>query len=152
MGRAPTVFAHPGALCNVVARLETCLLACDELHQRLPVELDVALDAGELQQRWHKILLLIVTGETETGRHLLRVANDQWHLECDVIDTVMIEPAFVVVQCLAVIAVDHHDCVVEDAEGFQLHEQTLDAGVHVGNGPVILRDNEILVCDARRHP
>ena len=73
-------------------------------------------------------------------------------MEGHVVETVVIEPAFVVVERLAVVAVEDHDRLVHDAVGLQGVEDRLDARVHVRDRAVVLGDDVVLVGDARRHP
>ena len=107
---------------------------------------------GQLQQRRHQILVLVVTRHPHAARHGRRIAQDQGHVQHVVVQAVVIEPALVVVQGLAVVAVYHHDGLVQDPARLQSVEDPLNRRVHVGDGAVVLGDHVILVGDSRRHP
>jgi len=56
--------------------------------------------------------VLCVAIESETSWHHARIADDQWHVERDVIDAMMIKIAIVIVESLAVVGSDHHDGII----------------------------------------
>ena len=59
----------------------------------------------------------------------------------------MIVPAFVFVESFAVVAVDHHNGLVENAMRFQRRENGLDATVHIGKRAVILGERPVGLSD-----
>jgi hypothetical protein len=61
---------------------------------------------------------------------------------------VVVEVAVVVVERFAVVGVERDDGLVQNAARLQGREEGLDAGVHVGDGPVVLGDDVVLVRDS----
>ncbi len=80
------------------------------------------------------------------------IADDQRHVQRQLVHAVVVEVAFVIVKRFAVVAVDDDDGVIRQSLGFQRREDGLDGGVHVGDRAVVLGDDIILVGDAGRHP
>ena len=107
---------------------------------------------GQFQQGGQQVFVLVVTADAHTGWHLARIANDQRHMQHIVIDAVMVEPAFVIIERFAMIAIQRDDGVVGHAQRIQRFEKALDASVHIGDRAVVLGDDIIFVADARRHP
>ena len=64
----------------------------------------------------------------------------------------MVVPALVLVERFAVVRIDDHDGVVEAAQRFELSEERGNAGVHVGNGAIVLRVHVVPIRDPLRHP
>ncbi len=61
------------------------------------------------------------------------------------VEPVVVKVALVVVERLAVVAVDDDDGVLVEAFRRQRREDRLDGGVHVGDGAVVLGDDVVLV-------
>ena len=95
---------------------------------------------------WLKPLRRIPAG-TRSG-----IADDQRDVQDVVKDAVMIEPEFVIVKRLAMIAVENDDRVVQYAHTIQRFKERLDAGVHISDGAIVLGDYIVFVRKAGRHP
>ncbi|OQA40903.1 MAG: hypothetical protein BWY52_02745 [Chloroflexi bacterium ADurb.Bin325] len=94
----------------------------------------------------------VVARDAAAHRQLLRVADDEGHVQRRVVEPVMVEIAVVVVERLAVIRVDDDDGVIEQVARLQRGEERADGRVHVCDRAVVLGDHIVLVGDARRHP
>ena len=152
LGRAPAVLAHPGALGDVDLALVAHFLARDEGQHTVAIEGALGLDPCQLQNGRHQVLVLGVARDPLARRDTARVADDQRHVEGGVVDSVVVEPALMVVEGLAMVAVEDHDRLVVDTMRLQRREDGLDTGIHVRNSAVVLRDDIVLVRDSRRHP
>ncbi len=153
VGCAPAVLAHPRALGDVEFALVRGHLAAHHGHERSTVEAQLrALDAGQLEERRHQVLVLVVALDAHAGRHLAGVADDERHDQRRLVHAVVVEVAVVVVERLAVVAVDDDDGVLGQPARLQRREDALDGGVHIGDGAIVLGNDVLLVGDARRHP
>ena len=112
----------------------------------------LVIQLSQVEQGGQQILVLIEAAETRAGGNLIRIAYDQRDVQDVVKDAVVVEKDVVVVKRLAVIAIKGDDGIVGDAHAFKRFKDRLNAGVHVGDGAVILGDDVIFVADARRHP
>ena len=79
-------------------------------------------------------------------------AHDKRNIEGAIVDAVVVEPALVVVEGLAMVGVDDNQRVLGDSELIEAGEDALHGGVHIGNGAVVLGGDVLGVGDARRHP
>ena len=86
------------------------------------------------------------------GGDLAGQADDQRHVERVFVYAVVIVPALVLVESFAVVAVDDDQGVVLEAQLGDAGNDALDAGVHIGNGAVVLRIDIVAVGDPGRHP
>ena len=64
----------------------------------------------------------------------------------------MVKPTLVVIEGFTVVPVDNNDSLVHDTVRLQRVEERLNAGIHIGNRTVILRDDVVLIRNPYRHP
>ena len=64
----------------------------------------------------------------------------------------VIKIAIVLVEGLAVVAIDYDQGIITQAQFINTGEQALDTRIHIGDFTVVLRHHKIGVGNARRHP
>ena len=154
-GRPPPVLAHPRTLCDVELRPRRAAGVLNIAFERNSVELDApgqALLPRDVQQRRHEVLLKRHRLAAHARLDHTRPVKDQRHHQRRLVQPVMIEPAFVVVQRLAVVARDDDQAVVRDPQFLGARHEPLNARIHIRQRPVVLGNNELRVPDARRQP
>ena len=78
--------------------------------------------------------------------------HDQGDVQGAVVEAVVVEVALVIHQRLAVVGVDDDQRVFGQPQLVDAGEEPLDAGVHVGDRPVVLGDDVLSVGDPFGHP
>ena len=144
--------AHPGRLGQVELALRDERLAPRQRHQAAAVELQPRIDAQQIQHRRRHVLGLHPGVDPRAGRHLPGSADDQRHHQVGVVQAVVVVPALVLVQGLAMIGGEHHHGVLGQAELVEHREQPADRRVHVGDRPVVEAVDEFGVGDLARKP
>ena len=81
-------------------------MARNQRQQRLAVKCDVRANVEQLEHGGHQVLVQRGARDALTRGQLVGQTDDQRHVQCVFIHAVMVVPALVLVQGLAVVAVD----------------------------------------------
>ena len=73
-------------------------------------------------------------------------------MQGDIVESMVIEPALVVIEGFAVIAVDNDNSFVHHAARFKRIEECLNTRVHISDCAIVLRDDIILIGNSLWHP
>ena len=152
LGRAPAVLAHPGRLRQVELGLRDERLTARRRQQAAAVELQPRVDAQQVEHGGRHVPGLHPRIDPRPGGQLAGRADDQRHHQIRVVQAVMVVPALMLVQGLAVIGGDHHHRVLRQPELVEHREQPADRGVHVGDRPVVQAVDEPGVGDLAGKP
>ena len=104
---SPTVLTHPRALGDVDLGFVRGYFALNHSHQTPTIEINTAVDFCEFKKCGHEVFMLVVSADASSGWHFRRIPNYQWHMQIRVIQPMVVKPALVLVQRLAMIGVQH---------------------------------------------
>jgi hypothetical protein len=112
----------------------------------------IRADSGQLKNGGREVLVLVVSRYAKTLGHLPGIAYNERDFQAYGIKSVVIEPAFVVVECFAMIAIEHNNRIVQYVKLFQLLEYLSNTGIHISDCAIIQGYDVIFILNALGKP
>jgi len=146
------VFAFPRAFGDIKFRFGQAFPAVYQRHHAMPVILNARVDPHDFQQCRHNVFQLAVIANPDEIFRMSLPPESKRDGQRTLIQAVVVEITVMVIQCFAVVGHENYQCFIIQAHVGKFLRDDRDAGVHIGDRPVVLRDDIVGAGAVRREP